>query len=102
MRACRIREAIPGAAPSDRKRESRAENAYTWLGLFGPAQLPSAVLGKLSAEVIRIMHLPEISKRVLNDGYEVVAGTPAQFARDMQAEVATWSRVIREKGIKAE
>ncbi|MDO8596339.1 MAG: tripartite tricarboxylate transporter substrate binding protein [Sulfuricaulis sp.] len=78
------------------------ENAYTWLGLFGPAQLPPAVLGKLSAEVIRIMHLPEISRRVLNDGYEVVANTPAQFARDMQAEVATWSRVIREKGIKAE
>ncbi len=78
------------------------ENAYTWLGLFGPAQLPPAVLGKLSAEVIRIMRLPEVSKRVLNDGYEVVAGTPAQFTRDMQAEVATWSRVIREKGIKAE
>ena len=78
------------------------ENAYTWLGLFGPAQLPPAVLGKLSAEMIRIMRLPEVSKRVLNDGYEVVAGTPAQFTRDMQAEMATWSRVIREKGIKAE
>ena len=52
--------------------------------------------------MIRIMRLPEVSKRVLNDGYEVVAGTPAQFTRDMQAEMATWSRVIREKGIKAE
>jgi tripartite-type tricarboxylate transporter receptor subunit TctC len=78
------------------------ENAYTWLGLFGPAQLPPAVFGKLSAEVIRIMRMPEIGRRVLNDGYEVVASTPAQFTRDMQAEVATWSRVIREHGIKAE
>jgi tripartite-type tricarboxylate transporter receptor subunit TctC len=78
------------------------EHAYTWLGLFGPAQLPPAVLGKLSAEVMRIMRLPDVGKRVLNDGYEVVASTPAQFTRDMQAEVATWSRVIRERGIKAE
>ena len=78
------------------------ENAYPWLGLFGPAQLPAAVLGKLSAELIRIMRLPDISKRVLNDGYEVVASTPAEFTREMQAEVATWSRVIGEHGIKAE
>ena len=78
------------------------EEAYTWLGMLGPAQLPPAVLGKLSAEVIRIMRQPDIGKRVLSDGYEVVASTPAQFTRDMQAEVATWSRVIREKGIKAE
>lgn len=78
------------------------EEAYTWLGLLGPAQLPPAILGKLSAEVIRIMRQPDIGKRVLNDGYEVVASAPAQFTRDMQAEVATWSRVIREKGIKAE
>jgi len=78
------------------------ENAYTWLGLLGPPQLPPAVLSKLSAEVIRIMRLPDINRRVLNDGYEVVASTPAQFATDIQAEVATWSRVIREKGIKAQ
>lgn len=78
------------------------EEAHTWLGLLGPAQLPPAILGKLSAEVIRIMRQPDIGKRVLNDGYEVVASTPAQFTRDMQAEMATWSRVIREKGIKAE
>jgi len=78
------------------------EEAYTWLGLLGPAQLPPAILGKLSAEVSRIMRQPDIGKRILNDGYEVVASTAAQFTRDMQAEVATWSRVIREKGIKAE
>ena len=78
------------------------EGAYTWLGLLGPAQLPSAVLNKLSAEVIRVMNSPEVSKRASNDGYEVVTNTPAQFAGDIQAELATWSRIIREKGIKAE
>lgn len=78
------------------------ENAYTWLGLLAPAKLPAAVLDKLSAEIIRIMRSPEVGKRVLGDGYEVVASTPAQFTRDMQAEVTTWSRVIRERGIKSE
>ena len=78
------------------------ENAYTWSGLFGPPGMPAPVVDKLSAELIRIMRLPEVGKRILNDGYEVVASTPSQLIRDMQSEVATWSRVIRERGIKAE
>lgn len=75
---------------------------YTWLGLFGPAALPPPVLNKLSVEVTRIMNLPETKKRVVNDGYELVASTPAQFRSDIQAEVVTSLRVIRERGIKAE
>ena len=78
------------------------EDAYTWLGLLAPPKLPAAITGKLNAEVVRIMHTPEIEKRVLNDGYQVVANTPAQFAAEMQSEVAVWSRVVRDKGIRAE
>ncbi len=78
------------------------EGIYTWLGMFGPAGLPPPVRDKLSAEVIRIMNLPDVTKRAARDGYEIVASTPLQFTNDIQAEVATLARVIREKGIKAE
>ena len=78
------------------------EGAYTWLGLFGPVNLPQALVSKLNAEVIRIMRTPEMEKRVFNDGYVLVANTPAQFKSEIQAEIATWSRVFRERGIKAE
>lgn len=78
------------------------EDAYTWLGMLAPAQLPQAVLSKLSGEVIRIMRTPEMEKRVLNDGYVLVANAPAQFRSELQAEVVTWSRIIRERGIKPE
>jgi tripartite-type tricarboxylate transporter receptor subunit TctC len=77
------------------------ENAYTWLGLLGPANLPPNITEKLSAEVIRIMRTPEMQKRVLSDGYMPVANTPAQFRSEIRAETETWSRVIRERGIKA-
>ena len=76
------------------------ENAYTWLGMLAPAKLPPAITDKLSAEVIRIMQSPDVEKRVLNDGYMVVANTPKQFAKEIQDDVETWSRVIRENGIK--
>lgn len=76
------------------------EDAYTWLGMLAPANIPQAVLAKLSSEVIRVMRTPEMEKRVLNDGYVPVANTPAQFRSELQAEVVTWSRIIRERGIK--
>jgi tripartite-type tricarboxylate transporter receptor subunit TctC len=78
------------------------EDAYTWLGLLAPANLPPAILSKLSAEVVRITRTPEMEKRILNDGYVPVANTPAQFRSEIQAEVGTSSRVIRQRGIKAE
>jgi len=78
------------------------EDAYTWLGMLAPANLPQPVLAKLSGEVIRIMRTPEMEKRVLNDGYVLVANTPAQFRGELQSEVTTWSRIIRDRGIKPE
>ncbi|MCC6533971.1 MAG: tripartite tricarboxylate transporter substrate binding protein [Burkholderiales bacterium] len=78
------------------------EDAYTWLGLLAPANLPPAILTKLSTEVTRFMRTPEMEKRILNDGYVPVANAPAQFKSEIQAEVVAWARVIRERGIKPE
>ena len=57
---------------------------------------------KLSGEITRIMRTPEMEKRVLNDGYIAVVNTPSQFRSEILAEVEVWSRVVRERGIKAE
>ena len=76
--------------------------AYIWLGLLGPARMPGAVLGRLNAEAVRIMNLPDVRERVLKGGSELIANTPEQFAEDIREEQGVWTRVIREKGIKAE
>lgn len=78
------------------------ENVNTWVGSFAPANLPQPILNKLSTEITRIMRTPDMEKRVLNDGYVLVVNTPTQFKSEIQAEVEIWSRVVRERGIKAE
>jgi tripartite-type tricarboxylate transporter receptor subunit TctC len=78
------------------------QEAYTWLGLLAPPNLPQPIVNKLNAEVVRFMRTPDMEKRVLNDGYVTVANTPAQFRSEIQSEITTWSRVIRQHGIKAE
>ena len=74
--------------------------AYIWLGVLGPPAMPAAITAKLSAEIVRIMNLPDVRERVLKGGSEVVASVPEKFAGDMRAESDIWARVIREKGIK--
>ena len=76
--------------------------AYIWLGVLGPPAMPAAITAKLSAEIVRIMNLPDVRERVLKGGSEVVASMPEKFASDMRAESEIWARVIREKGIKGE
>jgi len=78
------------------------EDANTWIGLLAPAGLPPVIVSKLVAEITRITRAPEMEKRILSDGYVVAANTPAQFKSEIQAEVATMTKVFHARGIKAE
>jgi tripartite-type tricarboxylate transporter receptor subunit TctC len=85
-----IAETIPGY---------RAE---AFQGMVAPAGVPQAIVNKLSAEVARIVKLPEVSQRFQLDGAEAVGSTPKEFAAFLRTEMQKWSKVIRDAGIKAE
>lgn len=76
------------------------EGVYTWLGVLGPASLPSAIRDRLSSVALGVLKSPEVMQRAAADGYDIVASSPAQFARDMRQEIATLERVIKANAIK--
>jgi tripartite-type tricarboxylate transporter receptor subunit TctC len=76
--------------------------AHTWLGVLAPANLPQPIVNKLHAETLRFIRTPEIEKRMATEGSLAVGNTPAEFRGEIQSEITTWSRVIRQHGIKAE
>jgi tripartite-type tricarboxylate transporter receptor subunit TctC len=71
-----------------------------WYGLLVPAATPREVIVKLSAEVGRILKLPELTARLADDGMTVVASTPEQFAAFLARETDKFTRVIEAAGIK--
>jgi tripartite-type tricarboxylate transporter receptor subunit TctC len=73
-----------------------------WNGMFGPAGMPKPVLAKVNAEVIRILHTPEVRKVFERDGADVVGNSPEQFGAVLKAEIAKWTKVAKAAGIKAE
>jgi tripartite-type tricarboxylate transporter receptor subunit TctC len=76
--------------------------AEAFQGMVVPAGTPQAVVEKLSAEVTRIVKLPDVTQRFQIDGAESVGSTPAEFAAFLKAEMQKWSKVIKDAGVKAE
>jgi tripartite-type tricarboxylate transporter receptor subunit TctC len=76
--------------------------AVGWIGIAAPARTPAPVLDKLNAEIVRIIHTPEMKERLATLAFTPVGDTREQFARFIQSEIAKWGRAVRESGAKAE
>lgn len=76
--------------------------AVGWFGLLAPAATPRAVVGKLSADVNRVLAEPEVRARMQSLGADPGGNTPEEFARFIREDQAKWSRLMREAGIKPE
>jgi tripartite-type tricarboxylate transporter receptor subunit TctC len=78
------------------------EGMYVWLGLLAPRGLPSDIRERLSKEIVRVLKTPDLVQKAAKDGYDIVASSPAQFAKELRQEIATIERVIKENGIRME
>jgi tripartite-type tricarboxylate transporter receptor subunit TctC len=72
--------------------------AGAWFGILVPAGTPPEVVDKLSAEIVRILHLPDIVERLAGQGAEAIGDTPEQFAGHIRQETAKWAKVVKASG----
>ena len=73
-----------------------------WIGLFAPAGTPAEIVRRLNTEVMRIMQLPEVTRRMAVEGERHTANTPEQFALFLRDETTKWAKVVKDAGLKAE
>jgi tripartite-type tricarboxylate transporter receptor subunit TctC len=73
-----------------------------WFGLVAPAGTPREIVQRLNAESLRILAMPDVRERFLAQGVEPLGSTPEQFADHIRSQMAKWSRVVRDAGVKAE
>lgn len=74
-------------------------DASAWQGLFGPRQLPAVLVTRLHKEVAEIARLPEISKRLSNEGLLPQGTAPAEFEKFIAVEISKWAKVTKAAGI---
>src|SRR6476661_8980044 len=70
----------------------------SWLGIFAPAKTPPEVLAKLRREIRAA--LPELKERFEKSGGEVWDLSDDRLDAFVASEYETWTRLIREAGIK--
>jgi tripartite-type tricarboxylate transporter receptor subunit TctC len=71
-----------------------------WFGMFAPAGLSRELVTKLNAEAKRALQAPEVTRRIMSDGAEVIASSPEEFAAEVRAENAKWRDLVKRVGIK--
>ena len=74
----------------------------TWYGILGPLKLPPGIVGKLNAEIVRIVALPDVQKRFGDQGLEPRSSTPEEFQAYMRKEVDKWQKVAQRANITAQ
>jgi len=75
--------------------------AFTsWFGMLAPAHTPPEIIGRLNTEIVKALRLPDISANLSEQGADLIASTPDEFATFLKAETAKWSRVVRAANIK--
>jgi tripartite-type tricarboxylate transporter receptor subunit TctC len=77
-------------------------SAVGWFGLFGPRGMPPAVTRRIAADAARALGTRETRERLATLGAEPEPMAPDAFARYVDADIAKWQRVVRERGITLE
>lgn len=73
-----------------------------WTGLFGPANMPKAVVDKLSGALLRILQRPDMRQRMLAANLEPMPSDPAAFSSMVKHQLQAWGTKVREAGIQPE
>jgi len=74
----------------------------TWYGVLAPAGTPRPIVTRLNAELVKIMHLPEVKERLAGMATDPHTSTPEEFAAYLKQEIVKWGDVVRKANLKAD
>ena len=71
-----------------------------WHGLVGPKGVPKDVVARLNKEANEALKSKDAEKVLAGDGLEPAGGSSEEFAVILKNEVARWSQVVKQAGVK--
>ena len=73
-----------------------------WFGITTTAGTPPEIVSKLSQEMNRILKLPANREKFAAYAIDLTPNTPEEFGAMIKSEVAKWSKLLKDVGIKPE
>ena len=73
-----------------------------WNGVFVPAGVAGSIVAKLNVDIAAAIKSPELRARLSAEGGDVVGNSSEEFARFIRNDIATWAKVAKATGLRAE
>lgn len=73
-----------------------------WVGIVGPAALPTDITSKLSASINKVTAKKEVTDKLVSMGADISPGTAAELGTYMNQQLASWRDKIKAAGIQPE
>ena len=80
----------------------KGADVQTWYGLFVTAGTPRPVVERLTAELSRVLKMPDVQARIKGLGGEVGAISVEQFTEMNRNEYERFGKLVRDANIKAD
>jgi hypothetical protein len=77
-------------------------SAEAWQGVFVPAGTAPEIVTRLNAEIVKILHSPEVSKFLLDRGTEPVGNSVSEFSALVQTEFVKYGELAKKIQLKVE
>jgi tripartite-type tricarboxylate transporter receptor subunit TctC len=90
---------LPGVEPIANQGVPGFE-VYTWWGVFGPANMPAALVKRIYDEFAKAVKTPEVADKLSAQGMEVLGAPPDQLDAFVRKEIPRWAKVIKDNKIK--
>ena len=89
---------VPGV-PTFEESGFKGYDGVQWYGIVGPAKLPQEITLRLNREINEALATSALRERLAAEALEPMPMTPGQFSRFIQADIARWRRLARERKI---
>jgi tripartite-type tricarboxylate transporter receptor subunit TctC len=76
-------------------------NTHQWYGILVPAATPNAIVNRLNSEFVKVMHMPEVTSRLISEASIPIGSSPQEFAAYFKDEIAKWVKVVKYSGARS-
>jgi tripartite-type tricarboxylate transporter receptor subunit TctC len=74
----------------------------SWYGLWGPKNMPADLVMKIQEQTAKVLADPQVKQRLSTLGFDARPMPAAEFAKFIDKEMATYSKIISDANIKME